>query len=82
MGQKQMALKISSKKMAAIHTHLYFKWQTGVFEGKGKIKDSLCPGQTERVQECCALVTNQCLVRIRELFFLLERIKTRRLLLF
>lgn len=43
MGQKQMALKIGNKKMAAIHTHLYFKWQTGVFEGKGKIKDSLTP---------------------------------------
>lgn len=36
-----MALKTSTKKMSAIHTHSYFGWQTGVFEGKGKIKDVL-----------------------------------------
>lgn len=54
MGQKQMALKTSTKKMSAIHTHSYFGWQTGVFEGKGKIKDAFMPlpwTDCEKVQE-------------------------------
>lgn len=35
-----MGLKTSNKNMSAIHTHLYFKWQTGLSEEKGKIKDA------------------------------------------
>lgn len=35
-----MGLKTSNKNTPAIHTHLYFKWQTGVSEEKGKIKDA------------------------------------------
>lgn len=57
MGQKQMALKTSNKKMSAIHAHLYFKWQTGVFEGKGKIKDAPDTFALDRLRSCKSIVT-------------------------
>lgn len=52
-----MALKTSNKKVSAIHTHSYFKWQTGVLEGKEKIKDAPGTFALDRLRRCRSIVT-------------------------